>query len=69
MAIKENSGLTKVILDACTVYEAGGDWRSIFRRAANTAKGQNRKVFNIMSTRANSVIDRVSLDIINTKLK
>lgn len=49
LKISQINELTKVVIDASLVYECGGDYIEVFRKARNTRAGGNlRKVYEFL---------------------
>jgi hypothetical protein len=47
--LNNKKSINIVFLDAALVYECGGEWRNIVRKAYNTTNGHRKKMFNVMS--------------------
>lgn len=58
-----------VFLDASFVYECGGDWRSIFKKAYNKSNGHKKKMFLVMAKSSDDQMERFCMDLVTNHKK
>lgn len=63
--LTNRKSINNVFIDAALVYEYGGQWRNIFRKAYNTTNGHRKKMFNVMSRCTTPQMETFCRDLIN----
>jgi len=53
-----------VFLDAALVFECGGDYQLIFKKAYNRAIGHSKKMFSVMMSASPTQMEQFCMDLI-----
>lgn len=66
-SLKTRMKAHEVFLDAALVFEVGGDYKAIFKKAKNQTQGSNKKMYEVMCTATVEQMDRFCSDLVRNR--